>query len=355
MSHSPEILNSESSRLFDKLHHIGWSSDECEVYAPMTLEINKLKAEQDAIILAHSYQSPDIVYGVSDFVGDSYALSKIAAEHKAKKIIFCSVYFMAETAKILSPDKEVLIPSYAGCSLADSITAENVRELKKKHPGISVVCYINTSAEVKAESDVCVTSSNVLQIIEALPGNKVIFIPDKYMADYIRRTIRKASSQSNPFSDSDHAANAEPVTGKEIIDWPGVCIVHEKFTADSIKAIHEEFPKTKILVHPECTASVIDQADYVGSTSQIIKYVEDSHDKQFMIVSECGLSDRIRTEHPEKEIVGTCALCPYMKSIQLKDVLQVLQKPRKDQTVIIEKTVLKKAKISLDRMFELTR
>lgn len=331
MTFSTSQLEQEASRLFAKLQNVGWSLDECKVYAPMTLEINQLKKEQDAIILAHSYQSPDIVYGVADFVGDSYGLSKIAAEHPAKKIIFCSVYFMGETAKILSPEKEVLVPSRAGCSLADSITAEDVRTLKKEHPGAPVVCYINTSAAVKAESDVCVTSSNVLEIIEALPSQDIIFIPDKYMADYIRRT-----------------------TKKNIISWPGVCIVHEEFTADHIASVRKQYPGVEILVHPECTASVIDEADMVGSTSQMINYVKKSPHDQFMIVSECGLSDRIKAEEPQKKIVGTCALCPYMKSIMLKDVLVALKNPRPEQVVEIPKKILTAAKKTIERMFELT-
>ncbi len=321
----------EVQRLYSKLQFVGWTESDCEVIAPMTLEINKLKKDKDAIILAHSYQTPDIVYGVADFVGDSYGLSEIASKHSAKMIVFCSVYFMGETAKILSPEKEVLVPSRAGCSLADSITAKDVQDLKKKHPGIPVACYVNTSAAVKAESDVCVTSSNVISIIEALPGNEVIFIPDKYMADYIRRK-----------------------TSKTIIDWPGVCIVHETFTSASIQAVKEQFPDTEILVHPECTASVIDQADFVGSTTAILNHVKSSLSKSFMVVSECGLADRIRSEVPEKKVVGACSLCPYMKQIQLKDVLTALKNPRPDQIVEIPQKILVKAKKSLDRMFELT-
>lgn len=332
MTYSSTQLASETDRLYERLQHVGWSKDECEVYAPMTLEINQLKKEQDAIILAHTYQTPDIVYGVADFVGDSYGLSKIAAEHPAKRILFCSVYFMAETAKILSPEKKVLVPSRAGCSLADSITAEDVKKLKQEHPGVPVACYVNTSAAVKAESDVCVTSSNVLKIIEALPGNEVIFIPDKYMADYIRRS-----------------------TDKNIISWDGVCIVHEEFTKESIEAVREQYPGVEILVHPECTASVIDHADFVGSTSQMIKHVAKTQNDQYMIVSECGLSDRIKAEQPGKEIVGACSLCPYMKSIMLKDVLTALKNPISDQVIDIPQSILKEAKRSLDQMFELTQ
>lgn len=321
-------LEAETIRLFEKLRKVGWSFDECKVYAPMTLEINELKKEQNAIILAHSYQSPDIIYGVADFVGDSYGLSKIASEHPAKKIVFCSVYFMGETAKIMNPDKEVLVPSIAGCSLADSITAEDVRKLKANHPGVPVVCYVNTSAEVKAESDVCVTSSNVLQIIEAVPGDKIIFIPDSLMGDYIQRN-----------------------TKKHIIKWNGTCIVHEEFTAESIKAVREQFPGVEILVHPECSSSVIDQADLVGSTTSMIEHVKKSPHQQFMIVSECGIADRVKAEMPEKKVVGACVLCPYMKSIMLKDVLQALKNPRGDQIINLNEEIITKAKKSLDEMF----
>ncbi len=327
-------MNKEGQRLFSKLKFVGWSMSDCEVIAPMTLEINQLKRQKDAIILAHSYQTPDIVYGVADFVGDSYGLSQIAAKHPAKMIIFCSVYFMGETAKILSPEKEVLVPSRAGCSLADSITAKDVVNLKEKHPGVPVVCYVNTSAEVKAESDVCVTSSNVISIIEALPGNEVIFIPDKYMADYIRRS-----------------------TKKHVIDWPGVCIVHETFSSASITSVRGQYPDVKVLVHPECTASVIDQADFVGSTSAILEYIKNDGKNlkptSYFIVSECGLADRIRAEEPGKKVVGACSLCPYMKQIQLKDVLTALKNPRKDQIVEIPRQILTKAKKSLDKMFEM--
>jgi len=328
MNFTPAQINQESIRLYEKLQKVGWSLDECKVYSPMTLEINELKKEQDAIILAHSYQSPDIIYGVADFVGDSYGLSKIASEHPAKKIVFCSVYFMGETAKIMNPEKEVLVPSIAGCSLADSITAEDVRKLKEHHPGVPVVCYVNTSAEVKAESDVCVTSSNVLQIIEALPSDEIIFIPDSLMGDYIQRN-----------------------TKKHIIKWSGTCIVHEEFTAESIKAVREQFPGVEILVHPECSSSVIDQADLVGSTTSMIEHVKKSPHQQFMIVSECGLADRVKAEMPEKKVVGACVLCPYMKSIMLKDVLQALKNPRKDQMVNLNEEIITKAKKSLDEMF----
>jgi quinolinate synthase len=331
MTFTDDQIKNEKKRLFNKLEKLGWSEDECEVYAPMTLEINSLKKEQEAIILAHSYQSPDIVYGVADFVGDSYGLSKIAAEHPAKKIIFCSVEFMGETAKILSHEKEVLVPTKAGCSLADSITAADVRRLKKEHPGVPVACYVNTSAAVKAECDVCVTSSNVLKIIESLPGDEVIFVPDKYMADYIKRS-----------------------TSKKIIDWDGVCVVHEEFTKESIEEVRKLYPGVEILVHPECTSSVIDQADFVGSTTQMINHVKGSSSDQYMIVSECGLTDRLKTEQPTKKIVGACSMCPYMKSVMLKDVLKALKNPSEDQVISLSVEVLEQAKGSLEKMFEIS-
>ena len=325
-------IREEGRRLFEKLQHVGWTENECEIYAPLTLEINQLKKEKNAIILAHSYQSPEIVSGVADFVGDSYGLSRIASEHEAKTIIFCSVYFMAETAKIMSPEKTVLVPSRAGCSLADSITAQDVITLRRKHPRIPVITYINTSAEVRAESDICVTSSNVIQIIEAVPEQSVIFIPDKYMADYVRRSSKK-----------------------KIIGWDGVCVVHETFTADSVKAVKALHAGVQILVHPECSAGVIDEADFVGSTSAMIDYVKKSEGETFMVVSECGLADRLKIEEPSKKIVGACSLCPYMKQIQLKDIRSALKAPRRDQIVEIPEETLKKAKKCLERMFEMTR
>lgn len=330
MNFTKEQLTAEAERLYERLKNTGWSYDDAELMAPMTLEINTLKKEQNAIILSHSYQTPDIMYGVADFLGDSYTLSKIAAEHPAKKIIFCSVHFMGETAKILSPEKEVLVPAVAGCSLAESITAEDVRELRKKYPNAGVVCYVNTSAAVKAECDISCTSSNVVNVINSMEQDEVIFVPDKLMGQ-----------------------NIQKLTDKKLILWDGTCIVHEEFTAETVHEIRKQYPGVKILAHTECNSSVVNIVDLAGSTSDMLRYVESGEADTVMLVTECGITDRVKTEHTDTHIVGTCSLCPYMKKIMLKDVLVALKDPRPDQIVDIPEDVRLRAKRSLDLMLQI--
>ncbi len=332
MKISPSELREETERLYEKLDKLGWAREDCELIAPTTYEINRLKQEQNAVILAHSYQTPDIMYGVGDFIGDSYALSVKATEHPAQKIIFCSVYFMGETAKLLNPEKDVLVPTVAGCSLADSITAEQVRDLRKKYPKAGVVCYVNSYAEVKAESDSCCTSSNVVAVVEAMPQEEIIFIPDKLMG-----------------------LNLRNMTSKKIITWEGTCVVHEGFNENAVQNIRQRFPGVKILAHPECTPGVISLVDYAGGTAGMLNYVSESSAKTFMLVTECGLTDRFKAEFEDKEIVGTCILCPYMKEIQLKDVLKALKEPDPGQFVEIPSNIADHARAGLNRMFELER
>ncbi|HLC95892.1 MAG TPA: quinolinate synthase NadA [Candidatus Nanoarchaeia archaeon] len=326
------MIDQESKRLHAKLKNIGWTEEDCRLIAPLTLEINKLKKEQDAIILAHSYQSPDIVYGIADFVGDSYGLSVKAAKEKAKKIVFCSVHFMGETAKLLSPEKEVFVPAVAGCSLAESIKPEDVRALRKRYPKAGIVGYVNTSAAVKAECDACCTSANVVKVVEAMPQKDVVFIPDKLMGK-----------------------NLQKLTSKNIILWNGTCIVHEEFRPESVDAIRQQYPDAKILAHTECEPVLVDKVDFAGSTSQMINYIKEHEGSQYMLITECGLTDRVKAEFPQKSIVGTCNLCPYMKEIMLKDVLQVLKHPRKDQKIEIPTGIAIKARKALDKMFELEK
>lgn len=323
-------LTKETGRLHEKLRHVGWTRKNCELIAPTTLEINRLKAEQNAVILAHSYQTPDIMYGVGDYVGDSYGLSRMAMEHPAQKIIFCSVYFMGETAKLLNPDKEVLVPRRAGCSLADAITAEQVRELRRQYPDAGVVCYVNTYAAVKAESDACCTSSNVVAVAEAMPQKEIVFIPDKLMG-----------------------LNLQNMTSKKIITWEGTCVVHEEFNESAIENIRRRFPGVKILAHPECSPGIVALVDYAGGTESMLNYIRDSEAETFMLVTECGLTDRMKAEFPDKEIVGTCILCPYMKEIQLADVLQALKDPTPEQRIEIPEEIADGARASLTNMFEL--
>ncbi len=324
---SGTAIRDEANRLFEYLQKTCYSYEDCLKIAPLTLEINQLKKKQNAIILAHSYQTPDIMYGVADYLGDSYSLSKIAKTSKAKKIIFCSVYFMGETAKILNPKKEVLVPTLAGCSLADSITPAQVRKLKKKYPGRPVVCYINTTAKVKAESDICCTSGNALKVINSLPQDEIIFLPDILMGK-----------------------NLQKLTSKKIILWNGTCIVHEKFNAHSILQVKKQFPNAKILAHTECNPNIVDFADLAGSTNDLLNFVDKTESKDIMLITECGLSDRVRVEHPDKNIIGTCNLCPYMKKITLQDILIALKNPRKNQIVKLDKKIITKAKKSLDKM-----
>lgn len=331
-SQSQSQLETEASRLYGRLHHVGWTRGECDLYAPLTLEINALKKAQNAVILAHSYQTPDIMYGVADFVGDSYGLSRIATEHPAEKIVFCSVHFMGETAKLLNPDKEVLVPAIAGCSLADSITPEDVRALRKKYPEAGVVCYVNTSAAVKAECDVCCTSANVVRIIGAMPQQEVIFVPDEYMG-----------------------RNMQDMTSKTVHLWTGKCVVHETFTPETVQEVRAAYPGVKILAHTECSPSVIQHVDMAGSTSDMMKYVQENNDDTVMLITECGITDRVRTEFPDKTVVGTCSLCPYMKEIQIKDILTALKSPTPEQIISIPEDIATRARATLDRMYELEK
>ena len=330
MNTSFSDIQVETERLFKKLNKLGWAREDCANIAPTTLEINQLKVEQNAVILAHSYQTPDIMYGVGDFIGDSYSLSRTETDHPAKKIIFCSVYFMGETAKLLNPDKEVLVPRVAGCSLADSINAEQVHKLRQQYPNAGIVCYVNSSAEVKAESDTCCTSSNVVAVVEAMPQQEIVFIPDKLMG-----------------------LNLQNMTSKKIITWDGTCVVHEGFNPETVQDIRNRFPGVKILAHPECAPGVVALVDYAGGTASMLNYVKNSSAKIFMLVTECGLTDRFKTEFKDKEIVGTCLLCPYMKTIQLEDVLKALKDPTPEQVINIPEDVAKRARISLAKMFEL--
>ncbi|MFH1199492.1 MAG: quinolinate synthase NadA [Candidatus Micrarchaeota archaeon] len=326
-------LQREAGRLYSKLCKLGWNKEVCAAYAPITLEINWLKRQKNAVILAHSYQPPEIVYGVADFVGDSLELSRAAAKTRAKIIVFAGVRFMAETAKILSPEKKVYLPAVdAGCSLAESIAAGDVRKLRKKHPGAGVVCYVNTSAQVKAECDACCTSANALAVVESMQQKEIIFLPDKFMA-----------------------ANLAPLTEKKIIGWDGECIVHKEFSADKMRALKKAHPGAKILVHTECSPAVLAQADYAGGTSGMIKYAQDSTATEFAMVTECGLSDRMRVELPGKGFIAMCGLCPYMRKNSLALILAALEKPSKGQEIVIPVKTSQKARNAIDKMLQFGR
>jgi quinolinate synthase len=336
-------ITAETDRLFRALLHVDcepgrqWNLENCRRIAPLTLAINRLKRAQDAVILTHSYVEPEIIYGVGDFKGDSYFLSQQARDSQAKKIVFAGVVFMAETAKILSPHATVVVPDRgSGCSLADSITGEGVRQLKALHPDAAVVCYINSTAEVKAESDVCVTSGNVYDIVAGLPERRILFVPDRLMADNVRAELKRRG------------------VDKEIVSSDGTCIVHDRFTPADVAVARARFPGLKVVAHPECTAEVAAAADFVGSTGAMMKYVKNTPAPYFLMLTECGLVGRLQVETPEKRFIGGCRLCPYMKLNSLENVLQVMTAPRPDQIITLDEGLRRRAARSIERMFELT-
>ena len=308
------------------LPEIEWAS-----HAPYIHEINKLKKEKNAVILAHNYQTPEIYHGVSDFAADSLALAVEASKTSADIIVMAGVHFMAETAKLMSPNKKVLLPDMgAGCSLSSSITGEDVKNLKKQHPGVPVVSYVNTSAEVKAETDVCCTSANAVKIVKSLGVKKVIFLPDNYLAQYV-------ASQ----------------TDVEIISWKGICMVHDQFNDKEINEIRKNNPEIKIIAHPECPPDVIKASDFAGSTSGMIKYVKDNQPKKVMMVTECSMSDNIQVENPNVEFIRPCNLCPHMKKITLPKILDCL-KNETGEIVMDQETIIK-AKTSVEKMAAIGR
>jgi quinolinate synthase len=299
-------------------------------YAPVIAEINRLKRVRGAVILAHNYMTPEIFHGVGDFVGDSLALAREAARTDAKVIVQAGVHFMAETSKILSPNKTVLIPSMeAGCSLAASITGADVRLLRQKYPGLPVVTYVNTSADVKAESDICCTSGNAVQVVEAIARDfgvdTVIMIPDKYLA-----------------------RNVAAKTGVKVITWEGACEVHERFTAQEIRDYRTAHPGIVVLAHPECPPEVVAEADFAGSTAAMINYVGDHKPRRVVMITECSMSDNVAVEYPEVEFVRPCNLCPHMKRITLDGILHSLQTMTHE--VIVPADIAARAKAPIDRM-----
>ncbi|MDC0854145.1 quinolinate synthase NadA [Candidatus Pelagibacter sp.] len=304
---------------------------EWAIHAPYIYEINKLKKKKNAVILAHNYQTPEIYHGISDFSADSLALAIEAAKTKADIIVMCGVHFMAETAKLMSPEKKILLPDMsAGCSLSSSITGEDVRNLKKKYPGVPVVSYVNTSAEVKAETDVCCTSANAVKIVESLRVKKVIFLPDDFLAKYV-------ASQ----------------TDVEIISWKGTCEVHEQFNDEEINEIRNNNPGIKIIAHPECPPDVIKASDFAGSTSGMIKYVKDNQPEKVMMVTECSMSDNVQIDNPNVKFIRPCNLCPHMKKITLPKILDCLENETNE--IIMNKETIEKARKSVERMAEIGR
>lgn len=307
---------------------------EWPLHAPYVAAINRLKAERNAVILAHNYQVPEIFYTVADIVGDSLALAMQAAKTDADVIVLCGVHFMAETAKLVNPGKRVLVPDLrAGCSLAESITAADVRLLREAYPDTPVVTYVNTSAEVKAESDICVTSGNALQVVEGLGVPRVIFLPDEYLAKYV------ASK-----------------TQVEIVAWKGHCEVHERFTGADIRRFREDDPKLTVLAHPECPPDVLAAADYVGSTQGMSEYVASLSQRggaRVLLMTECSMADNVAVRNPNVEFVRPCNLCPHMKRNTLAKVLHSLEAMEYEVTIPPE--IAQRARRSVERMLEFSR
>ncbi|MBN1309778.1 MAG: quinolinate synthase NadA [Anaerolineae bacterium] len=288
--------------------------------AELALEVNQLKQEKNAVVLGHSYMEPALYHSVADYKGDSLELSRKAAETDKDIIVFCGVRFMAETAKILSPSKTVLLPAKeAGCSLAASITAEDVRQLKARFPGVPVVTYVNTYAEVKAESDICCTSSNARAVVESLHDDTVIFLPDEYMA----RNVAKETGRHIiiPTLSSQNSTEVDC----QLIGWHGRCEVHEKFTVQDINRVRQQFPDVVILAHPECSPEVVGASDYSGSTSAMIRYVEQTEAPRYLLLTECAMGENIAAANPDKEILQICSVrCPHMNQITLENTRDAL-------------------------------
>jgi len=298
-------------------------------FAPDVAAILELKRRRDAIVLAHNYQTPEIYHGVADIVGDSLALARAAAKTEAKVIVLAGVHFMAETAKLLNPGKIVLIPDpRAGCSLAASITGADVRLLRERYPGVPVVTYVNTSAEVKAESDICCTSGNAVEVVESLGAPRVIFLPDEYLA-----------------------LNIAKQTKVEIIAWKGHCEVHERFTPEDIRAVRESYPGVTVLAHPECPPEVVAECDFAGSTAAMADYVGRERPGRVVLLTECSMSDNVALQYPDLDFVRPCNLCPHMKRITLKNIRHALETMTHEVTVAPE--IAERARLSVERMLEI--
>ena len=304
---------------------------EWSFHAPLIHKINMLKKEKNAVVLAHNYQTPEIFHGIADIAADSLALAVEAEKTNADIIVLCGVHFMAETAKLMNPEKKILLPDMeAGCSLASSITGKDVKMLKEKYPSVPVVTYVNTSAEVKAESDICCTSANAVRVVESLGADKVIFLPDQYMAKYVQTK-----------------------TKVQIISWIGTCIVHERFSAQEIKDIKKQNPEISVLSHPECPPEVIAASDFTGSTTGMSNYVKKNQPKKVMLVTECSMSDNVQVNNPNVQFIKPCNLCPHMKTITLPKVLECLENETNE--ILIPEIISRKARKAVERMVAIGR
>ena len=301
---------------------------EIAALAPVIEEIEELKESRNAVVLAHNYMTPDIYHGVADMKGDSLALARLAKKTEAEVILMAGVHFMAETAKIVNQSKTVLIPDMdAGCSLADAITGADVRLLRERYPGVPVVTYVNTSAEVKAEADICCTSGNAVQVVESLGTDRVIFLPDRFLGQWVAGQ-----------------------TDIDMILWEGSCMVHERFTAEELRVYRDMHPGIQIIAHPECPSDVLEEADFVGSTAGMIQWVKTEQPRQVVMVTECSMSDNVAAESPETEFTQPCNLCPHMKRITLTGIRDSLRDMKHE--VIVDPTIAEQASASVERMLE---
>jgi quinolinate synthase len=348
-------MNSEAQKLYEemKLHLANVVPDfELAYKAEIAVEINELKKQRNAVILGHNYMEPVLFYSVPDFKGDSLDLSRKAAQTDKDVIVFCGVRFMAETAKILNPNKTVLLPATkAGCSLAASITAEDVRALKKKFPGVPVVTYVNTYADVKAESDICCTSSNAVAVVESLKVDTVIFLPDQYLASNVAKESGKhiIFPSLNPSSFSQAETNLLDV---QMIGWHGRCEVHEKFTVKDIETVRAQFPDVVILSHPECSPEVVAASDFSGSTNAMIKYVRATKAPRYLLLTECSMGDNVAAANPDKEMLRLCMVrCPHMNMITMEDTRDSLK--YNQYLIEIPEEVRKRAFQAVDRMLKI--
>ncbi len=329
LEYTPEVIRA-TGPLFERIRGV-IPEVEWPVHAPYIHRIEELKRQRNAVILAHNYQTPEIFHGVADIKGDSLHLAIEAARTQAEVIVLCGVHFMAETAKILCPERTVLIPDLrAGCSLAESITGEDVRALRARHPGTPVVTYVNTSADVKAESDICCTSSNAVQVVESLGTDRVIFLPDEYLANYVATQ-----------------------TDVEVIQWSGRCEVHERFTADEVRGYRREVPDLVVLAHPECPPEVLEEADYVGSTSGMANYVREEKPATVAMITECSMSDNVAAENPDTEFIRPCNLCPHMKRITLPRILRSLETV--EHRIEVDPVTAERARAAVERMLDVGR
>ncbi len=329
LAFTPEVERATRA-IYERVRHV-IPEVEWPIHAPLIAAINELKRQRNAVILAHNYQTPEIFYGVADYRGDSLGLAQEGARTDADVIVMCGVRFMAETAKIMSPDKMVLLPDYeAGCSLAASITGADVRRLKARYPGVPVVCYVNAYADVRAEADICCTSANAVKVVESLGSDRVIFIPDGYLGRYV-------ASQ----------------TDVEIILWEGTCEVHERFMPQDIREFRRTRPGVHIMAHPECSPEVLREADYVGSTSGMIRHIANESPREVVLITECSMSDNVAVEFPAVKFVRPCNLCPHMKRITLPKILHSLQ--TLSPTIDVAPEMAAGARRSLERMLAVGR